>query len=94
MQQMQSQGQQQPAMQVPPHVITTKDHSYLKDQLSWLLLAMKKCRHYAQECTDPQIGQAIDQAGQMHQRHYTLLLKHLQNNNTAEMQKVHQQMQQ
>lgn len=95
MQQTQQQGQQQqPTMQVPPQVITTKDHIYLKDQLSWLLLAMKKCHHYAQECTDTQIAQAIDQAGQMHQRHYMLLLKHLQNDNTSAMQNVHQQMQQ
>jgi hypothetical protein len=35
-------------------------------------------------------AQAIDRAGQMHQRHYGMLLKHLQNNNTAEMQKIQQ----
>ena len=90
---MQGQGQQ-PVMQVPPKVITVKDHSYLKDQLSWLLLAMKKCRHFAQECTDPQIAQAIDRVGQMHQRHYTMLLKHLQTDNVTAMQQVQQQMQQ
>lgn len=91
MQQVQNQQQpQQPLMQTPPQVVTTKDYLYLKDQLSWELLAMKKCRHFAQECTDPEIRQAIDKAGQMHERHYSLLLKHLQNNNTAEMQKVPQ----
>jgi hypothetical protein len=90
MPQNQTPTQQQAVMQVPPQVITTKDYLYLKDQLSWELLAMKKCRHFAQECSDPEIGQAIDRAGQMHQRHYNLLLKHLQNNNTAEMQKVQQ----
>ncbi|PLR76018.1 hypothetical protein CU633_18095 [Bacillus sp. V3-13] len=90
MEQMQTQQQQQPVMQQPPQVITTKDHLYLKDQLSWELIAMKKCRHFANECSDPEIIQAIDKAGQMHQRHYELLLKHLQNNNKTEMQKVHQ----
>ncbi|UVI29198.1 hypothetical protein [Paenibacillus spongiae] len=90
MQQYQTQGQQQqqPVMMQPPQVITTKDCLYLKDQLSWELIAMKKCHHLAQECTDPEIRQAIDQAGQMHQRHYQLLVKHLQNNNNAEMAKV------
>nr|WP_090982818.1 hypothetical protein [Paenibacillus sp. CF384] len=77
-------------MPVPPKVITTKDASYLKDQLSWLLLAMKKCSHFARECSDPEIGQAIHKAGMMHERHYTLLLKHLQNNNTQEMKNVPQ----
>jgi hypothetical protein len=91
MDQNQTQGQQQTAvMQQPPQVITTKDLLYLRDQLSWEIVAMKKCRHFAQECSDTEIRQAIDKAGQMHQRHYQLLLKHLQNNNTAEMEKVHQ----
>ncbi|CAM4351206.1 hypothetical protein L1N85_24725 [Paenibacillus alkaliterrae] len=91
MQQNQTQQQQQNnMMQVPPQVITIKDSLYLKDQLSWEILAMKKCRHFAQECSDQEISQMIDKAGQMHQRHYTLLLKHLQNNNTEEMKKVPQ----
>jgi hypothetical protein len=88
--QNQTQQQQTNVMQVPPQVITVKDCLYLKDQLSWELLAMKKCRHFAQECSDPEISQMIDKAGQMHQRHYMLLLKHLQNNNTEEMKKVPQ----
>lgn len=84
------QQQQQPLMATPPQVITTKDIQYLKDQLSWELLAMKKCHHFAKECSDPEIKTAIDMAGQMHQRHYNLLVKHLKNNNTAEMAKVPQ----
>jgi hypothetical protein len=81
--QQQTGGQtgQQPVMMTPPSVITSKDCLYLKDQLSWTLLAMKKCAHYAQECTDPQVRDAINQAGQMHQRHFSLLLKHLQTPN-------------
>ncbi len=90
MQPNQAQSQQQAVMQQPPQVITGKDLLYLKDQLSWELLATKKCRHFAGECTDPEIAQAIDKAGQMHQRHYQLLLGHLQNNNPAEMAKVQQ----
>ncbi|AJY75128.1 hypothetical protein [Paenibacillus beijingensis] len=90
MQQVQTPQPQNAVMPVPPQVITVKDSNYLKDQLSWELLAMKKCRHFAQECTDPEIVQMIDKAGQMHQRHYMLLLKHLQNNNTEEMKKVPQ----
>jgi excinuclease UvrABC ATPase subunit len=90
MQQMGMQQQQTNMMQVPPQVVTTKDSLYLKDQLSWELLAMKKCRHFAQECSDQEMSQMIDKAGQMHQRHYMLLLKHLQNNNTEEMKKIPQ----
>lgn len=81
----QSQSQQQPMMTTPPQVITGKDLHYLEDQMNWLLVAAKKCSHYAQECTDPQIKQIIDQAGQMHQRHYNTLLQHCQNNNSSAM---------
>ncbi|MCL6517521.1 spore coat protein [Alicyclobacillus sp.] len=82
--------QAQPQMTTPPRVITTKDASYLKDQMSWLLVAAKKCAHYAKECTDPQVRQAIDRIGQMHQRHYQLLLGHLKTNNSQAMQSVPQ----
>ncbi|MFM1653145.1 hypothetical protein ACI7RC_13700 [Brevibacillus sp. B_LB10_24] len=86
----QPQQQQQPMMMTPPAVVTTKDLAYLKDAMSWTLLAMKKCAHFAKECTDPQIGQAIDRAGQMHLRHYNLLLKHCKNNNLQAMTGVPQ----
>lgn len=90
MQPNQAQSGQQPVMMQPPQVITTKDYLYLKDQLSWELIAMKKCHHFAQECMDVEIRQAIDKAGQMHLRHYQMLLTHLQNNNIAQMQQVQQ----
>jgi len=86
--QMQS---QQPVMMTPPNVITTKDLLYLKDIMSWLLDAMKKCAHFSKECTNPQIKQMIDRAGEMHQRHYNLILKHCQNNNMQFQQGQFQQ---
>ncbi|WP_124726654.1 ferritin-like domain-containing protein [Staphylospora marina] len=58
--------------------LTDKDLHYLSDALSWELLAMKKCRHYAQECQDPQVAQLIDRIGQMHQNHYEQLLSMIQ----------------
>jgi len=96
MQQTQTQpsASQQPIMMQPPQVITTKDHLYLKDQLSWELIAMKKCQHFAQESQDPEIRQAIDKAGQMHQRHYNMLLKHLKHGNRSAMNQVRQLQQQ
>lgn len=64
----------------PPNVITTKDLTYLKDAMSWELLAMKKCRQSASFCTDQQIQQRLDQIGEMHQRHYDEILNYLQSN--------------
>jgi hypothetical protein len=69
----------------PPKVITAKDLNYVKDALSWELVAFKKLHFFAQQATDPDVKQALEKAGQMHQRHYQTLLGHLQNNNTAVM---------
>ncbi|MCL6626642.1 hypothetical protein [Alicyclobacillus shizuokensis] len=68
----------QPVMMAPPAVITTKDLSYLKDAMSWELLAAKKCFHFANECTDAKVASAIQRAGQMHTQHYQKLLAHCQ----------------
>ncbi|MFY0544006.1 ferritin-like domain-containing protein [Brevibacillus sp. H7] len=86
--------QMQVPIPVPPRVITTKDCSYLKDALSWELLSFKKFHFFAQQATDPQVKQALEQAGQMHQRHYQTLLTHLQVDNNAAMAKIPQQPQQ
>jgi rubrerythrin len=82
--QMQSQSQTaQPQIPNPPRAITTKDLLYIKDVLSWELLAFKKFHHLAQQVTNPEIKQALEKAGQMHQNHYQRLLPHLQVNNNA-----------
>ncbi|WP_223590288.1 ferritin-like domain-containing protein [Neobacillus bataviensis] len=67
----------------PPPAITTKDLSYIKDALSWELLAFKKFHFLAQNATNPQFKQALDKAGQMHQNHYQRLLTHLQVDNNS-----------
>lgn len=90
MQQQQSmQGQQQgmqgqQIMKQPPNVVTTKDHMYINDMLSWNLLAMKKAHSFAQQCTDPQITQALEQAGKMHYAHYQTILNHLNQQNQSQ----------
>lgn len=76
-----NQSMQQPAMQEPPKAITTKDLMYLKDAMSWELLAFKKFHFYAQHVNNDQVKQALNEAGQMHQQHYERLLSHLQINN-------------
>jgi len=86
-----NQTQQQPVMMTPPTVVTTKDLMYLKDGMSWLLDATKKCSHFSNEAQCSQVKQLIDQIGQMHQRHYNLLLQHCQNNNTQQMAQIPQQ---
>ncbi|CEH30842.1 hypothetical protein AM501_27625 [Aneurinibacillus migulanus] len=77
--------QMQVPIPTPPRVITTKDLLYLKDALSWELTAFKKFHFFAQQATNPQIKQALDKAGQMHQRHYQKLLTHLQVDNYTAM---------
>lgn len=70
----------QSTMSQPPTMISTKDLTYLKEAMSWELLAFKKCRQYASFCTDSEIQQELDRTGQMHQQHYSKLLNYLQTN--------------
>lgn len=70
----------QPMAQVPP-IVSTKDQLYISDMLSWNLNACKKAHFFAQNCQTPELQQALEQAGQMHQRHYDRLLNHLNNQN-------------
>lgn len=91
-QQQQAMNTTQPMPQ-PPRVITTKDLAYLSDHLSWQLNAVKKYHHYANECTDPDVRNMLNQAGQMHLRHYQLLLNHCQHNNNQVMANLPQQTQ-
>jgi hypothetical protein len=79
----QNQAASKPVMMTPPNIITTKDLSYLRDAMSWELLAAKKCAHFANECTDAKVAQAIHRVGQMHIRHYQQLLRHCQGTNAA-----------
>ncbi|ULL17456.1 hypothetical protein DVH26_25195 [Paenibacillus sp. H1-7] len=60
------------------NLLSEKEFSYIKDFLSWELLAMKKCKDSAEQCQDPQIKQLLEQTGQQHLDHYNSLLKHLQ----------------
>lgn len=84
--QQQSTQSRQPIMTQPPNVLTTKDHLYLTDMLSWNLVVMKKANHFANECADQEVKQALEKAAQMHQRHYEKLLSHLQAQPTQSQQ--------
>lgn len=61
---------------MPP--LTEKDLSYLKDQMSWELLAAKKAFRYANETQEPECKQAMLQIAEQHQRNMERLLVHLQ----------------
>lgn len=71
--------QQGTRMQEPPSYLTTKDLAYLKDAMSWELVAMKKCNKFAQEAQSEKIKNALHESGKMHQKHYQMLLQHLNN---------------
>ncbi|MBA4542115.1 hypothetical protein I8U17_12050 [Thermoactinomyces sp. CICC 10521] len=63
--------------------LSDKDLHYLTDEMSWELLAMKKCNHYAGLCQDASVQSLINQIGQMHQRHYEMLLSQIQSSTGA-----------
>jgi len=85
---MQGMQNMQVPMQKPPRAISTKDLLYIKDALSWELLTFKKFHFMAQQVQNPQIQQALNQAGRMHQNHFERLLTHLQVNNDQAMANI------
>lgn len=78
-------GRQDNKMEEPPSYITTKDLAYLKDAMSWELVAMKKCNKFAQQVDNEKIKKALNESGKMHQQHYQMLLKHLNNDKAKEV---------
>ncbi|PYI54430.1 hypothetical protein [Paenibacillus flagellatus] len=58
--------------------LSDKELHYLKDFLSWELLAMKKCKDAADQCADPEIRARIEQTGQTHIAHFDTILSLLQ----------------
>jgi len=57
--------------------ITDKELNYLKDFLSWELLAMKKCNDAANQCTDSSVQSLIRQTGEKHKQHYQTIVSQL-----------------
>jgi hypothetical protein len=57
--------------------ITDKELHYVKDFLSWELLAMKKCNDAANQCTDSALQGIIRQTGDKHKQHYQSILAQL-----------------
>lgn len=77
----------------PPRALSTKDLLYLKDALSWELLAFKKFHFFAQQVSNSEIKQALEKAGKMHQDHFQKLLPHLQVDNNAALASLPNQQQ-
>jgi hypothetical protein len=59
------------------NLIAEKELLYLKDYLSWELLAMKKCADTASRMEDQDAAKIIREIGQKHQDHYNAILNHL-----------------
>jgi hypothetical protein len=58
-------------------LLSDKELHYVKDFLSWELLAMKKCYDSANRCTDSNIQQVLNEIGKNHEQHYEQVLTHL-----------------
>lgn len=58
--------------------ISGKELNYVKDFLSWELLAAKKCSDSAGKETDPNSRQLFTDCAQIHQQNYTDLLNYVQ----------------
>lgn len=64
-------------------MLTDKEVNYVKDHLSWELLAVKKCHMYADQMQDEELKSLVHELGQLHQNRYQRLLKHLNQANAG-----------
>ncbi|RAV04555.1 hypothetical protein [Paenibacillus sp. YN15] len=60
------------------NLIGEKELLYIKDYLSWELLAVKKCEDTANTMECPQLSQLVRDLGKKHQQHYNTILSQLQ----------------
>jgi len=60
------------------NLIAEKELLYLKDYLSWELLAIKKCNDTANRLEDQDAARIIRETGKKHQEHYNAILSQLQ----------------
>lgn len=58
--------------------ISAKELNYVKDFLSWELLAAKKCNDYANQEQDPNVSQVLAKCARIHQQNYVDMLSYLQ----------------
>jgi hypothetical protein len=65
----------QPSMQTTP--LSEKDLSYMKDHMSWELLAAKKAYQYAHQTLEPECRQLMFRVAETHQRNFERVLQHL-----------------
>ncbi|MDW7651419.1 MAG: hypothetical protein SCK29_03780 [Bacillota bacterium] len=57
--------------------LSTKEVNYLKDHLSWELMAAKKCYNHAQDATDQQYSKLLDDIGRVHQENFVDILNYV-----------------
>jgi hypothetical protein len=57
--------------------LSTKEVNYLKDHLSWELMAAKKCYNYAQEASDKNYAKLLDDIGHIHQENFVDILNYV-----------------
>lgn len=64
-------------MDKAPKMISGKDLNYIKDMLSWNLIASKKACHYLSHIQDNDVKQALEATANMHAEHYKTILNFL-----------------
>jgi hypothetical protein len=57
--------------------LSTKEVNYLKDHLSWELLAAKKCYNHAKSMQDQNYAKLFDDIGRVHQENFVDLLNYV-----------------
>lgn len=59
------------------NTLTTRELAYIQDHLTEEALMVKKFRSTALQTTDPQLRNLYEHAAQTHEKHFQMLMQHL-----------------
>ncbi|MDA8212973.1 MAG: spore coat protein [Clostridia bacterium] len=68
------------------NTLTTRELSCIQDHLNQEALVVKKFRSTAQQTTDPQLRNLYEHAANTHEKHFKMLMQHLNQTNLASTQ--------
>ena len=64
-------------MKKVPHMLSTKDTSYIEDMFNWNITAYQKCEEYLKKVTNKELQSELKKISKMHYKNCVKLVKYI-----------------
>lgn len=64
-------------MKKVPHMLSTKDTSYIEDMFNWNITAYQKCEEYLKKVTNKELQSELKKISKMHYKNCDKLVKYI-----------------